>query len=88
MSKMIQGIMMTKKQTFPPGKKDIMNKLIAHEAQRVFKDRLIDENDYRLFDEILIKILKDDLHINAEEMQHIFSEVGVIFCNFNRPDKI
>jgi len=42
---MIQGIMMTRKQSFPPGKKEVMNKLIAHEAQRVFKDRLIDEND-------------------------------------------
>lgn len=40
---MIQGIMMCRKASI--NKKETMNKLIAHEAQRVFKDRLIDEND-------------------------------------------
>jgi len=85
---MIQGIMMTRKHTFPPGKKDIMLKLVAHEAQRVFKDRLIDENDMRSFDELLGKIMKNDLNISAEDSQLIFSDVGVVFCNFNKPDQL
>lgn len=81
---MIQGIMMTRKQTFP--KKEVMYKLVGHEAQRVFKDRLIDENDYRIFDELLGKILKNDLNIGNDEFQQLFSEEGVIFCNFNKGD--
>jgi len=40
---MVQGVMMTSKSTFP--KKEVLVKLVAHEAQRVFKDRLVDETD-------------------------------------------
>jgi len=79
---------MTRKNSFPPGKKEVMNKLIAHEAQRVFKDRLIDEGDYRIFDELLGKIMKTEVNINNDEYQHIFSDVGVLFCNFNKSDKL
>lgn len=77
---------MTTKSTFP--KKEILVKLVAHEAQRVFKDRLVDETDYRTFDELLSKVLKSDLNLGADEYKHIFSDVGVIFCNFNKPDNL
>jgi len=42
-SKIVQGVMMAKKKTFT--KREILLKLVTHEAQRVFKDRLIDEVD-------------------------------------------
>lgn len=77
---------MSRKQTFP--KKEVMFKLIGHEAQRVFKDRLVDEQDYRTFDELLGKILKNDLNIGNDEFQHLFSDDGVIFCNFNKSDNL
>jgi dynein heavy chain len=83
---MIQGIMMTRKNSFP--KKEVMNKLIAHEASRVFRDRLIDDSDQHILDELLLKILKTELNIGSEEQKLIFSDVGVIFCNFNKPDNL
>jgi len=42
-SKIIQGVMMAKKKSFT--KREVLLKLVAHEAQRVFKDRLIDDVD-------------------------------------------
>jgi len=83
-SKIIQGLMMSKKQTFP--KKETLFKLVAHEAQRVFKDRLIDDNDYRIFDEILNKIVKGDLNLSGEDFNEIFTDQGVLFCNFIKGD--
>lgn len=81
---MIQGIMMTRKQSFP--KREVMNKLVSHEACRIFRDRLIDENDYRIYDELLQKALKNELNIGNEENKHIFSEIGIVFCNFTKAE--
>jgi hypothetical protein len=83
---MIQGIMMTRKNSFP--KKEVMNKLIAHEACRVFRDRLIEDNDHHVLDELLLKLLKTELNIGSEEQKLIFSDTGVIFCNFNKADNL
>jgi len=83
-SKIIQGLMMSKKQTFP--KKETLFKLVAHEAQRVFKDRLIDDIDYRIFDEILNKTVKGDLNLSGEDLSEIFTDQGVLFCNFIKGD--
>jgi len=83
---MIQCIMMTRKNSFP--KKEVMNKLIAHESCRVFRDRLIEESDCHIYDELLLKLLKTELNIGSEEQKLIFSDVGVIFCNFNKPDNL
>ena len=78
---------MTRKNSFP--KKEVMNKLIAHESCRVFRDRLIEESDCHIYDELLLKLLKTELNnIGSEEQKLIFSDVGVIFCIFNKPDNL
>lgn len=33
-------------------------------------------------------MLKSDLNLGTEEYKHVFSDVGVIFCNFNKPDNL
>jgi len=73
-----------RKQTF--GKKETVYKLVAHEASRVFKDRLVDEQDYKLFDDLLQKICKNDLNLGGDDLKEIFNENGIIFCNFNKGD--
>jgi len=64
-SKIIQGIMMSKKQTFT--KREVLFKLVAHESCRVFKDRLIDDADYKIFDDLLGKVVKSDLNLQGED---------------------
>lgn len=83
-SKIIQGIMGGRKQTF--SKKETVYKLVAHEANRVFKDRLVDEQDYKIFDEFLAKICKSDLNLGGDDLKEVFSDTGIIFCNFNKGD--
>lgn len=73
-----------RKQTF--SKKETVYKLVAHEANRVFKDRLVDDNDYKIFDEFMMKICKSDLNLGGDDLKDVFSDTGIIFCNFNKGD--
>lgn len=83
-SKIIQGLMCGRKQTF--NKKETVYKLVAHEANRVFRDRLVDEGDYKTFDDLMQKICKNELSLNGDDLKDVFSETGIIFCNFNKGD--
>jgi len=78
--------MMAKKKSFT--KREILLKLVTHEAQRVFKDRLIDEVDYKIFDDMLKKIVQSELNLSGEDLSEIFSEKGLIFCNFNMGENL
>lgn len=73
-----------RKQTF--NKKETVYKLVAHEANRVFRDRLVDEGDYKTFDDLMQKICKNELSLNGDDLKDVFSETGIIFCNFNKGD--
>jgi hypothetical protein len=73
-----------RKQTF--NKKETVYKLIAHEANRVFRDRLVDEADYKTFDDLMQKICKNDLNLNGDDLKDVFNETGIIFCNFIKGD--
>jgi len=56
---------MAQKKSIP--KREVLLKLVTHEAQRVFKDRLIDEVDYKIFDEMLGKIVKSELNLQGDD---------------------
>ena len=75
LANVFQNITLTQAAYYPDTKKFI--RLYAHECQRVFRDRLVNQSDMEAFDEILVKNLKDFFGDVAP-----FLEQPLIFTSF------
>jgi len=78
-SKVFQGILLIR-----PGQcsdKETMTRLWVHENQRVFGDRLVDNEDRQWFQDLVYSMLKSKFHVQ-ETQDDFFVERDIIFADF------
>lgn len=82
-SKVIQGILMTAKETIRT--QEQMHRLWVHEVQRVFYDRLVNEDDRLWFEGMVIELLVRTFRVRLER-KDIFGENKILFGDLLKLD--
>jgi dynein heavy chain, axonemal len=77
LSKVFQGVLLVKPQHLPDA--DSFVKLWCHESSRVFRDRLIDDNDRDWFNNALLQELHGELKLTSWECSHF---TDLLYGNF------
>ena len=77
LSKVFQGVLMVKASNIPDA--DALIRLWSHESSRVFRDRLIDEDDRTWFNQAVLDQLHNTLNAPHWELDHF---VDTLYGNF------
>jgi dynein heavy chain len=85
-AKVFQGMLMTK--TTSVGTSDIFMKLWLHECQRVFADRLINEEDREFFKDIVFDLMKSKFKVSGDKKKEDYfgGKSSIIFTMLLRLD--
>ncbi|RKP19398.1 hypothetical protein ROZALSC1DRAFT_14025, partial [Rozella allomycis CSF55] len=80
LSKVFQGILSVDQKSLTSLNE--LYRLWIHESQRIFQDRLVDENDKGWFSALLKKTIKNKLKIEWEE---VVNQEPIIYCDYMIP---
>ena len=82
MSKIVQGVLMMRPNQIP--NKETLAMLWAHEALRVFSDRLIDDDDRKYFGGMVVDSLKVQFKISKSYEDIFCSEQKLVFGDYTK----
>lgn len=82
LSKVFQGIVSVNRGSITD--QNILLRLWSHEYMRVFQDRLVNDDDRRLFMDLLGRMIRDEFHMVLEDI--VDPSTGIIFGDFLEPN--